>query len=140
MILNIEGATDQENCSGANSKILHCIAVTFLIFNIIIFPLDGFQPHHPPFISTIHPVILKHCSLCFHYVKFPPWSSSFNKFFFVQTWFQSCAPGISLKIRFFPVQSGSAREKYVMGQPQFFDIEYQRSYKIKNHSIPENCS
>jgi hypothetical protein len=31
--LNIEGATDQENCSRAKYKILHRIAVAFLIFN-----------------------------------------------------------------------------------------------------------
>ena len=96
------GSYRPENRSGAKYKILHRIAVTFLIFNIIIFPLDGFQPHHPLFILTIHVVILKHCSLCFHYVKFPPCVTSIN-YFFVQTWFQLCAPGISLKIGFFPV-------------------------------------
>ena len=38
--------------SGAKWKYLHRIAVTFLIFNIIIFPLNIFQPYPPPVILT----------------------------------------------------------------------------------------
>ena len=61
------------------------ITVTFLIFNKIIFLLDGFQqPHHPPIIPTMYTVILKHGSLCFHYVKFPTivgFTSSYRVFF-----------------------------------------------------------
>ena len=43
--------------SGAKYKILHRIVVTFLIFNIIIFHLNGFKPHHLPFIPTIHMLV-----------------------------------------------------------------------------------
>ena len=45
--------------------------VILSICNKIIFLLDGFQPHHPAIIPTTHMLILMHCSLCFHYVKFP---------------------------------------------------------------------
>ena len=80
--------------SRAKYKILHRIAATFLIFNIIIFPLDGFQPHHPPFISTIHTVILKHCSLFFLLCQVSTIVvvTFFLNFWLilVQTWFQSC--------------------------------------------------
>ena len=49
--------------SGAKWKYLHRITITFLIFNRIIFHLNGFQPHHQPFILPIHAVIFVHCSL-----------------------------------------------------------------------------
>ena len=83
LILNIEGATDHSISVEQNGKYLHRITVTFLIFNRIIFRFDGFQQHHPPFISTIHTVMFKLCSLCFHYVKFPPCGRRhLNKFLF----------------------------------------------------------
>jgi hypothetical protein len=68
LILTIEkkGATDYsclENRSGAKYKVF---TVTFLIFNIIIFRFDGFQPHHTR---------LK---------------------YLVQMWCQTCTPGISM--------------------------------------------
>ena len=57
LILNIEGATDHsclENHRWAKYKIF---PVTFLIFSIIIFRFDGFQPHHLPLILTIHMLV-----------------------------------------------------------------------------------
>ena len=56
-----------------NTNYLQRIAVTFLIFNRIIFHLvDGFrfQPHHPPFIPTIHTVLFINCNLSTLWVKF----------------------------------------------------------------------
>ena len=55
-----------------NTNYLQRIAVTFLIFNRIIFHLvDGFrfQPHHPPFILTIHMVLFINCSLSTLWLK-----------------------------------------------------------------------
>ena len=62
LILNIQGTIDHsclENRSGAKYKIF---TVTFLIFIIIIFHLDGFQLYDPAVISTIHVVLFMNCS------------------------------------------------------------------------------
>ena len=107
------------------------MALSFCIFNIIIFRLDYIQPHCLVVIPNALMLIFVYRGLLFIISSFHHGCRHFIYYFWgVQTWFQSCAPGISLKIRFFPVWPGSAREKYVMGQPQFFDIEYQRSYRL----------
>lgn len=61
--------------SGAAGKVnfdkkKYSIAVTFLIFNVIILLLDGFQPRHPPFILTVHMVLFITCRLTTLWVKF----------------------------------------------------------------------
>ena len=93
LIFNIEGATDHScliSHSGATYKIF---TVTFLIFNRIIFCFNSFQPHHPPFISTIYMLIFMDYSLFIHHVKFSTIVAVtfFERFFkyLVQTWFQS---------------------------------------------------
>ena len=94
MILNIEKATDHtclENCSRAKYKIFNLI---FLISNRIIFHLDGFQPHHPTVILSIHTETCAQCILFIHYyVKLPIVDiiSLFRYFSFLnQTWIFSC--------------------------------------------------
>ena len=73
LILNIGGSTNcswPHNCSGAKWKIFTSYRCNFLISNIIVFRLDGFQPHHPPVVPTIHILILMHCSLFIYHVNF----------------------------------------------------------------------
>ena len=73
-----------ENHSGAKYKIFTSyIAVTFWIFNILIFPFDAFQPHHPPVIPTIHMVLFINYSLGtlwakFHHGHFTSCNASFK--------------------------------------------------------------
>ena len=71
--------------SGAKWKYLHRITVTFLNFNRIKFHLNGFQPHHPPVILTIHTVTCVHCSLFFHHVNF---FHHRRRHFFWNIWFK----------------------------------------------------
>ena len=82
LIFNIEGATDHScliSHSGATYKIF---TVTFLIFNRIIFRFHGFQPHHPPFISTMHILLFINCSLSTLLLKSTvPWSSLLTRSF-----------------------------------------------------------
>ena len=90
MKLNIEKATDHtclENRSRAKYKIFTLI---FLISNIIIFHLDGFQPHHHPTVMlSIHTVTYAQCILFIHYMRLPIVDiiSLFRYFSFLnQTW------------------------------------------------------
>ena len=107
LILNIQGAIDRSSLkhrSGAKYKLF---TLTFLILNRIIFPLDGFQPHHPPFIPNIRLLILIHCSLFICHVKFDHCRRHLffplNVFYLVQTWFQSCTPECTNSLAFSPV-------------------------------------
>ena len=70
---------------------VHRVALTFLIFNRIIFRFDGFQPHHCPVISTVHMLVsinqtLRTLLLKIHHGHFHSSLTGFFKYL-VQTWF-----------------------------------------------------
>ena len=86
-ILNIEGAINQFMFRKLQWSKMHNFIVTFLIFNRIIFCFHGFQPHHPPFISTMHILLFINCSLSTLLLKSTvPWSSLLTRCSFLY-WF-----------------------------------------------------